>query len=103
MFKTLSERETEMDCGFICLTDKYLIYSKIWKIKTNKLKLYVNHLVLRMKIFGHWKNLNVLWWIEQQTDIKDNKTTQSPDVKRGCISDQKQVKGVLWFPLWKRN
>lgn len=56
MFKTLSERETEMGCGFICLTDEDFIYSKFWKIKTNKLKLDINHLFLRMKIFGHWKN-----------------------------------------------
>lgn len=42
MFKPLSESETEMDCGFICLTDEYLIQSEFWKM--NKLKVDIKPL-----------------------------------------------------------
>lgn len=56
MLKLSSERETEMNCGFICLTDEALEQSKFQNIKLNKLKLDINSLFLRMFVLSHWKN-----------------------------------------------
>lgn len=66
MFKTRSEREMEMGCRFITLTDEDLIHSKFWKIKINKLKFDIKSLFLRMKIFSHWKKIKT-FVVDQKT------------------------------------
>lgn len=46
--------EAEMDCEFICITDKDLMQYKFWKIQMNRLD--INSLFSRMEIFSDHKN-----------------------------------------------